>query len=99
MTVAILGTVERERSGLAAGVLNVARQTGSVIGVAVLGGLLGSPANVAGVRLGSFVGAIALGLAGMLAGAAVLRRGPAGGAKVLGDAVADEPGIASNSVT
>ena len=99
MTVAILGTVERERSGLAASVLNVARQTGSVIGVAVLGGLLGSPANVAGVRLGSFVGAIALGLAGVLAGAAVLRRGPAGGAKVLGDAVADEPGIASNSVT
>jgi DHA2 family methylenomycin A resistance protein-like MFS transporter len=72
MTVAILGAVERERSGIAAGILNVARQTGGVIGVALLGAFLGSPANVAGARLGSFVGATALALAGMLASAAML---------------------------
>jgi MFS transporter, DHA2 family, methylenomycin A resistance protein len=67
MSVAILGAVERARSGLAAGVLNAARQTGGVIGVAVLGALVGSPASAAGVSLGSFVGATALAVAGALA--------------------------------
>jgi MFS transporter, DHA2 family, methylenomycin A resistance protein len=67
MSVAILGAVERARSGLAAGVLNAARQTGGVIGVAVLGALVGSPVSVAGVSLGSFLGAAMLALAGALA--------------------------------
>lgn len=67
MSVAILNAVERERSGLAAGVLNSARQTGGVIGVALLGALVGSPASLAGAQLGSFAGATALGLAGVLA--------------------------------
>ena len=70
MSVAILGAVERGHSGLAAGVLNAARQMGGVIGVAVLGALVGSPPSVAGVSLGSFVGASALALAGALAIAA-----------------------------
>ncbi len=37
LTSALLGSVEKSRSGLAAGVLNSARQTGSVLGVALFG--------------------------------------------------------------
>jgi MFS transporter, DHA2 family, methylenomycin A resistance protein len=36
----LLGSVEKSRSGVAAGVLNSTRQTGSVIGVALFGSLL-----------------------------------------------------------
>ncbi|HEY3758506.1 MAG TPA: MFS transporter [Solirubrobacteraceae bacterium] len=39
MTSALLGSVERSRSGVASGTLNTARQTGSVIGVALFGAL------------------------------------------------------------
>jgi DHA2 family methylenomycin A resistance protein-like MFS transporter len=39
MTSALLGAVDTDRSGVAAGTLNTARQTGSVIGVAVFGSL------------------------------------------------------------
>jgi len=39
MTAALLGSVETTRSGLASGTLNTARQTGSVIGVALFGAL------------------------------------------------------------
>ena len=42
ITSALLGSVEPARSGLAAGTLNSARQTGSVLGVATLGSLAGS---------------------------------------------------------
>jgi MFS transporter, DHA2 family, methylenomycin A resistance protein len=41
LTPALLGSVEKSRSGVAAGVLNSTRQTGSVLGVAVFGSLLG----------------------------------------------------------
>lgn len=41
LTSALLGSVEKSRSGLAAGVLNSARQTGSVLGVALFGSLIG----------------------------------------------------------
>jgi MFS transporter, DHA2 family, methylenomycin A resistance protein len=41
LTSALLGSVEKSRSGVAAGVLNSARQTGSVIGVALFGSLIG----------------------------------------------------------
>ena len=41
LTSALLGSVERSRSGVAAGVLNATRQTGSVLGVALFGSLLG----------------------------------------------------------
>jgi DHA2 family methylenomycin A resistance protein-like MFS transporter len=41
MTSTLLGSVEKSRSGIAAGVLNSARQTGSALGVALFGSLLG----------------------------------------------------------
>lgn len=40
LTSTLLGSVEKSRSGVAAGVLNSTRQTGSVIGVALFGSLL-----------------------------------------------------------
>jgi DHA2 family methylenomycin A resistance protein-like MFS transporter len=41
LTSTLLGSVEKSRSGIAAGVLNSARQTGSVLGVALFGSLIG----------------------------------------------------------
>jgi DHA2 family methylenomycin A resistance protein-like MFS transporter len=40
MTATLLGSVDRSRSGVASGTLNSARQTGSVIGVALYGSLI-----------------------------------------------------------
>jgi MFS transporter, DHA2 family, methylenomycin A resistance protein len=42
MTSSLLGSVDAERSGVASGTLNTARQTGSVIGVALFGSLIGT---------------------------------------------------------
>jgi MFS transporter, DHA2 family, methylenomycin A resistance protein len=51
LTSTLLGSVEKARSGLAAGVLNSTRQSGSVLGVAVFGSLLGQANGfVAGAR-------------------------------------------------
>ena len=47
LTSTLLGSVEKSRSGVAAGVLNSTRQTGSVLGVALFGSLLG--------RAGAFI--------------------------------------------
>jgi DHA2 family methylenomycin A resistance protein-like MFS transporter len=41
LTSTLLGSVEKPRSGIAAGVLNATRQTGSVLGVALFGSLVG----------------------------------------------------------
>jgi|SRR5579871_5824892 len=41
LTSTLLGSVEKQRSGVAAGVLNATRQTGSVLGVALFGALVG----------------------------------------------------------
>jgi MFS transporter, DHA2 family, methylenomycin A resistance protein len=41
LTSTLLGSVEKARSGIAAGVLNATRQTGSVLGVALFGSLAG----------------------------------------------------------
>ena len=41
LTSTLLGSVETSRSGIAAGVLNSTRQTGSVLGVALFGSLIG----------------------------------------------------------
>src|SRR5450432_908981 len=41
LTSTLLGSVEKSRSGIAAGVLNSTRQTGSVLGVALFGSLAG----------------------------------------------------------
>jgi len=51
MTSAMLGAVEQKRSGLASGALNSARQTGSVIGVAVYGSLIAGHGVVSGLHL------------------------------------------------
>jgi DHA2 family methylenomycin A resistance protein-like MFS transporter len=59
MTSELLGSVDRARSGAASGTLNSMRQTGSVIGVALYGSLLGSSV-VGGLHaaLGVSVGAL-----------------------------------------
>jgi len=50
-TAAMMGTVEKSRSGIAAGVLNAARQTGAALGVAVFGALVaGQDAFVLGFQ-------------------------------------------------
>jgi DHA2 family methylenomycin A resistance protein-like MFS transporter len=41
LTSTLLGSVEKSRSGIAAGVLNSTRQTGSMLGVALFGSLIG----------------------------------------------------------
>ncbi len=50
MTAALLGSVERSRSGIASGTLNTARQTGSVIGVALCGSLIAGGRLVDGLH-------------------------------------------------
>jgi MFS transporter, DHA2 family, methylenomycin A resistance protein len=67
LTTTLLGTVEKARSGIAAGVLNATRQTGSVIGVALFGSLIGSGSRfIHGARE-----SLAISLA-LLAGAAMM---------------------------
>jgi DHA2 family methylenomycin A resistance protein-like MFS transporter len=63
MTSGLLGSVDRSQSGIAAGALNTLRQTGSVIGVALLGavGLHPSLAISIGLLLGT--GGLALAMA------------------------------------
>jgi DHA2 family methylenomycin A resistance protein-like MFS transporter len=61
LTSTLLGSVEKSRSGVAAGVLNATRQTGSVLGVALFGSMVASPgAFVAGLRLCLIASAILL---------------------------------------
>ncbi len=73
MTSALLGSVDRSRSGIAAGTLNSARQTGSVLGVALFGALTAGPARlVSGLHL---VLVIAAALA-LVAGACAVRLRP-----------------------
>ncbi len=61
LTSTLLGSVEKSRSGIAAGVLNSTRQTGSVLGVALFGSLLGSGAAfIAGARAALLIAAVLL---------------------------------------
>jgi MFS transporter, DHA2 family, methylenomycin A resistance protein len=62
LTATLLGSVEKARSGIAAGVLNATRQTGSVIGVASFGALIGGggEAFIAGAREALIVSAVLL---------------------------------------
>lgn len=60
MSLMVLESVERERSGLASGILNSARQIGGVIGVALLGALLGAPASIQGARCAAVAATISL---------------------------------------
>lgn len=76
MSLTVLDSVERERSGLASGTLNSARQAGGVIGVALLGALLGEPATGAGMLHAAVAATIALGCACALAIMVALRHAP-----------------------
>ena len=71
----LMATVPAERAGIASGALNAARQTGAVLGVAVLGGVLSAgPTAAAGTRNGMLItAALALVAAGVVL-AAVGRR-------------------------
>jgi DHA2 family methylenomycin A resistance protein-like MFS transporter len=70
LTSALLGSVEKSRSGIAAGVLNATRQTGSVLGVALFGSLVGqSGAFLAGAHASLVISACLL----LAAGAAIWR--------------------------
>jgi DHA2 family methylenomycin A resistance protein-like MFS transporter len=75
LTSTLLGSVEKARSGIAAGVLNATRQTGSVIGVALFGSLVS--------REGAFVagahGALAISAILFAGGAAMIMVGGRGG--------------------
>jgi DHA2 family methylenomycin A resistance protein-like MFS transporter len=58
LTSALLGTVDDTESGIASGVLNAARQAGSVVGVALFGTSIGhQPGLVPGLRLALLVAA------------------------------------------
>lgn len=61
LTSALLGSVERPRSGIAAGVLNATRQTGSVLGVALFGSLIGGSGDfIAGLHASLMISAAVL---------------------------------------
>jgi DHA2 family methylenomycin A resistance protein-like MFS transporter len=57
----MLDSVDADRAGLAAGLLNAGRQFGGTLGVAVFG-TLASGAVVTGLHTGALVGAAVLGL-------------------------------------
>lgn len=70
LTATLLGSVEKSRSGIAAGVLNATRQTGSVLGVALFGSLVGQPESfMHGVHVSLMISVVLL----LAASAAVWR--------------------------
>lgn len=70
LTSALLGSVDKSRSGIAAGVLNSARQTGSVLGVALFGSLIGQTNEfLFGTRAALVISALLLAAAAGVAGA------------------------------
>src|SRR6266567_569802 len=61
LTSTLLGSVAKSRSGIAAGVLNATRQTGSVLGVALFGSLVGgNNAFITGARASLVISAAVL---------------------------------------
>ncbi|HEY1542327.1 MAG TPA: MFS transporter [Xanthobacteraceae bacterium] len=72
LTSTLLGSVEKSRAGIAAGVLNATRQTGSVLGVALFGSLLG------GAVMPGALASLAVSTALLLAAAAVIMLGRGG---------------------
>jgi len=79
LTSTLLGSVDKSRSGIAAGVLNATRQTGSVLGVALFGSLVGKgSAFLAGTREALWISTALLLSAAMLmiaaGGAPTIRR-------------------------
>jgi len=70
LTSTLLGSVEKSRSGIAAGVLNATRQTGSVLGVALFGSLIGQSSTfMTGAHQSLIISACLL----LAAGAAIWR--------------------------
>lgn len=71
LTSTLLGSVDKSRSGIAAGVLNATRQTGSVLGVALFGSLVGQAKEfISGMH-----GALMISTGLLLAAAIVIWRG------------------------
>lgn len=69
LTSTALGSVEKSRSGIAAGVLNATRQTGSVLGVALFGSLIGqSAAFTSGAHQSLIISALLLIIAAAVIG-------------------------------
>jgi DHA2 family methylenomycin A resistance protein-like MFS transporter len=69
LTSTLLGSVEKARSGIAAGVLNATRQTGSVLGVALFGSLVASDGRfVTGLHQSLIISAAVLLLAAIVIG-------------------------------
>jgi DHA2 family methylenomycin A resistance protein-like MFS transporter len=67
LTATLLGSVEKSRSGIAAGVLNATRQTGSVLGVALFGSLVGQPDTfMRGAHLALMISLALLTVAGVM---------------------------------
>lgn len=78
MTSSLMGSVERARSGIAAGTLNTTRQTGSVLGVAVFGTLVASQGSfVIGFHLALVISIVLVGV-GMLLTVPIRAPGEAG---------------------
>jgi DHA2 family methylenomycin A resistance protein-like MFS transporter len=75
MTAALLAAAERERSGIASGVLNAVRQAAGALGVAILGAM--AVRGIAGVRIGLVVSATLIAVA-LLVGVFGLRAAPKG---------------------
>ncbi|MCP3477205.1 MFS transporter [Bradyrhizobium sp. CCGUVB1N3] len=74
LTSTLLGSVEKARSGIAAGVLNATRQTGSVLGVALFGSLVAG-SFMTGLHASLIIAAVVL----LLAATAIWRSAPADG--------------------
>ncbi|MBR0826047.1 MFS transporter [Bradyrhizobium manausense] len=72
LTSTLLGSVEKARSGIAAGVLNATRQTGSVLGVALFGSLIAGD-FMSGMHVALIIATVVL----CLAAAAIWRATPA----------------------
>ena len=66
MTSALLAAIDRKQSGVASGVLNTARQIGSVVGVALFGSLIAHDHLVEGTRIALFL-SVAMVLMGTIA--------------------------------
>lgn len=74
LTSTLLGSVEKARSGVAAGVLNSTRQTGSVLGVALFGSLIGRQETfLSGARIALLISATLL----VIAAVAIIAVSPA----------------------
>lgn len=58
MTASLLGSVDPSRSGIASGTLHTARQTASVIGVALFGSLIAGGRLVEGLHVALVIAAV-----------------------------------------